>query len=104
MPDHERVTDQEILGGFKSLQDAMEFGFAQIAASFERVDRAISGLEHRTLRRFDEMEKRFDRVDERFERIDERFERIDGRFERLEAHMNERFGRVEERLDRIETR
>jgi hypothetical protein len=82
MADDCSVTDDEILTGFKSLQEAMALGFERQSAAFRSVVHSvvrseiavvrteISALEHRMLRRFDEVDARFDRIEARLERIE----------------------------------
>lgn len=78
MPEHHRVTDEEILSGFQSLHDAMARGFAGVERRFvgvehrlDRIDQRLGGcatraelaqLEQRMLRRFDEVDERLDRL------------------------------------------
>jgi hypothetical protein len=92
MADDCSVTDDEILTGFKSVQEAMALGFERQSAEFRSVVHTvvrsevavvraeISALEHRMLRRFDE-------VDARFDGVDARFDRVEARLERIEAHV-----------------
>ena len=84
------VTDDEILSGFKRLQEAMAIGFERQSAELRSVIRSevrsevrseirsgialvradISALEHRMFRRFDAVDERADRVDGRLARIE----------------------------------
>ena len=96
MPDHEPVTDDEILSGFKSLLQAIELGFGKINGRIDslqssmngRMDSlqaSISGLEQRTLRRFDQIDGRLAANDVRFDRIEARLDRIEGRLDGIDA-------------------
>ncbi len=96
MPEHGRVTDGEIMSGFKSLLDAMELGFAKINARIDALANemrsSIASLEQRTLRRFDAVDDRFDHMDARFKvneacmnDIRSSVQSIDGRLTALEA-------------------
>lgn len=100
MADDGSVTDDEIMTGFKSLQEAMALGFERqnaelrsiidsvvhsvvrsvVQSEIALVRADISALEHRVLRRFD-------KVDERFKQIDERFNRTDEGLNRIEHHL-----------------
>ena len=86
MPEHGRVTDDDIISGFKSLLDAMELGFAKVHARIDAL-----AIENRTaLASFEQrMLRRFDAVDERFSAIEKRLDRMDARFAANEACMSD---------------
>jgi predicted nucleic acid-binding Zn-ribbon protein len=88
MAEPRRVTDEEILSGFTSLQEAMLAGFARIDAQLLDLRSAIAASEQRTLRRFDRLEQRFDSVEQRF-----------GSLERQLDSVEQRFGSLERRFD-----
>jgi uncharacterized membrane-anchored protein len=64
---NQRVTDEVILEGFRSLHEAMAVGF-------DRLER---------------------KMDERFAGVDRRFEAVDRRFAQLEARVMRRFDAVD---------
>lgn len=83
MPDHEPVTDDEILSGFRSLLEAIELGFGKIngridcleasmSGRMDALQASIAGFEQRMLRRFDQIDDRFAANDARFDRIESR--------------------------------
>jgi hypothetical protein len=65
MPDAHPVTDAEILAGFKSLHDAISFGFAGVKVRFDSTDARFAALEQRLMRRFDSIDARFNAVEVR---------------------------------------
>lgn len=77
MPDHRPVTDEDILSGFASLHEAIATGFAAMQAHVDRqladlrielrseFRSEIARLEHRLLRRFDDLEARIVRLEAR---------------------------------------
>ena len=54
---NESVTDEIILAGFTSLKETMEHGFDALEA---RLSKRIRDLEHRVMRRFDQIDDRLD--------------------------------------------
>jgi hypothetical protein len=62
------VTDEQILGGFANLHQAMTMGFDAMRAEMHAMrlelrnefHNEIAGLEHRMMRRFDSIEDRLD--------------------------------------------
>ncbi len=56
-----RVTDEQILGGFANLHQAMTTGFDAMRLELRNeFHNEIAGLEHRMMRRFDRIEERLD--------------------------------------------
>ncbi len=64
---HESVTDEHILAGFKNLHEAITTGFDRMRTEmderFAATHQRIGDLEHRMLRRFDEVDARFDAIE-----------------------------------------
>jgi hypothetical protein len=108
MAEYSPVTDDEILSGFASLQQAIAIGFERQKADLrsmvhEVVGEEIAHLEHRMLRRFDEVDARFNRIDLRFDGVDARLDRMDVRFDGIDSRldrMDRRFDGIDARLDR----
>jgi tetrahydromethanopterin S-methyltransferase subunit G len=66
---NQSVTGEIILEGFRSLKETMEHGFdgvnRRIDAVETRLDRRITELEHRMMRRFDGIDERLDNHERR---------------------------------------
>jgi hypothetical protein len=87
MSSNRSVKDEDILAGFASLHEAMANGFDRIGAEFRRelvdlrndlsrqildVRNDVSRLEHRMLRRFDDVDERLDNHETRIAALEAR--------------------------------
>jgi len=66
-------------------------------ATRDELHGALTQLEQRVDRRFEQVDQRFEQVDQRFEQIDQRFEQVDQRFEQVD----QRFEQVDQRFEHI---
>jgi hypothetical protein len=73
---NQHVTDEIILAGFASLQQAMAEGFDKVNARIDALERTMDdrfvALEHRMMRRFDERDERLDDHERRIAAVEAR--------------------------------
>lgn len=79
MSSNRPVNDTDILNGFASISQAVADGFDRLGRRIEAVEQKVDGLttdvarmEHRILRRFDDVDERFDRLEVRVTALEAR--------------------------------
>jgi len=70
MSSNKRVTEEDILSGFADLHAAITLGFANVDRRFEAVQSDIAQLEHRVMRRFDDITERLDNHETRITKLE----------------------------------
>jgi BMFP domain-containing protein YqiC len=95
------VTDEHILAGFANLHETITTGFDSMR---KEMNERIGELEHRMLRRFDQVDERFDKVERRLDKVEGRLEKVEGRLEKVEGRLEKVEGRLEKVEAKLETR
>jgi uncharacterized coiled-coil protein SlyX len=73
------------------IRDAMTSLEARMDRRFEQMDKRFEQLEQRMDGRFAQMDARFVQIDARFIQMESRFSQVDQRFESLDAKMSRQF-------------
>jgi uncharacterized coiled-coil protein SlyX len=73
------------------IRDAMTSLENRMDRRFEQIDRRFEQLEHRMDARFAQVDVRFAQMDTRFVQMEARFSQVDQRFESLDAKMSRHF-------------